>query len=167
MHLDLLTSVFIRIRPRLMSRASGMLGDSDDANDALQESFCKLWRRRKSITTEEQAEGLSIVTVRNTCIDALRRRNTYSAESMDIADDVQTDEDNTGPSTELIQVVEQLISSHLTERQSRILYLRDKAGAEISEIAEEFNISEANVRMILSRSRKIVRDCYMNLNRQK
>lgn len=167
MHLDLLTSVFIRIRPRLMSRASGMLGDADDANDALQESFCKLWGRRKSITTEEQAEGLSIITVRNTCIDTLRRRNTYSAESMDIADDVQTDEDNTGPSTELIQVVEQLISSHLTERQSRILYLRDKAGAEISEIAEEFNISEANVRMILSRSRKIVRDCYMNLNRQK
>lgn len=167
MHLDLLTSVFIRIRPRLLNRANAMLGDSDEAQDALQEAFCKLWGRRKSITSVQQAEGLSVTTLRNTCIDNLRRRNSVRLESVEeVAKDVESAVDETGDTTELFIMVERLIASELTERERLILYMRDKAEAEISDIAEEYGLSEANVRLILSRARKKVRECYMELKRQ-
>lgn len=168
MHLDLLTSVFIRIRPRLLSKANAMLGDSDEAQDALQEAFCKLWGRRKSITSVQQAEGLSVTTLKNTCIDNIRRRNAIQLESVDMSiKDVDKAVDESDDTSEVLQTVEKLIASELTERQRRILYLRDKAGAEISEIAEEYGLSEANVRLILSRARKTVRECYMKLNSKK
>lgn len=167
MHLDLLTSVFIRIRPRLLSRANAMLGDSDEAQDALQEAFCKLWGRRKSITSVQQAEGLSVTTLRNTCIDNIRRRNSVRIESVEeVIRDVESGEEETGDAAELLGTVERLIAQELTERERRILYMRDKAEAEISEIAEEYGLSEANVRLILSRARKKVRECYMELKRQ-
>lgn len=167
MHLDLLTSVFIRIRPRLLNRANAMLGDSDEAQDALQEAFCKLWGRRKSITSVQQAEGLSVTTLRNTCIDNLRRRNSVRLESVEeVAKDVESAVDETGDTTELFITVERLMASELTERERQILYMRDKEAAEISEIAEEYGLSEANVRLILSRARKKVRECYMELKRQ-
>ncbi len=167
MHLDLLTSVFIRIRPRLLNRANAMLGDSDEAQDALQEAFCKLWGRRKSITSVQQAEGLSVTTLHNTCIDNLRRRNSVRLESVEeVAKDVESAVDEASDTTELFITVERLIASELTERERGILYMRDKAAAEISEIAEEYGLSEANVRLILSRARKKVRECYMELKRQ-
>lgn len=167
MHLDLLTSVFIRIRPRLLNRANAMLGDSDEAQDALQEAFCKLWGRRKSITSEQQAEGLSVTTLRNTCIDNIRRRNSVRIESVEeVIRDVESGEEETSDAAELLGTVERLIASELTERERGILYMRDKAEAEISEIAEEYGLSEANVRLILSRARKKVRECYMELKRQ-
>ncbi len=167
MHLDLLTSVFMHIRPRLLSRAGSILGDADEARDALQEAFCKLWGRRESISSVQQAEGLSMVTVRNVCIDNLRRRNPAFVDR-DAASlkDVEETHDENDDKTELLHAVERLIATKLTERQRQILYMRDKAGAEISEIADEFDISEANVRMILSRARKTVRDCYLDLNRK-
>jgi len=144
-----------------------MLGDSEEARDALQEAFCKLWGRKESITSAEQAEGLSVVTVRNTCIDNLRRRNTVRIDSMENSlKEIERSSEDASLTSDLISTVERLIASNLSERQRDILYLRDKAGVEISEIAEEYGLTEANVRMILSRARKTVRECYTELNKR-
>ena len=52
---ETLTSVFAGIRSRLMNMAGRMLGNEDDAADAVQDAFCRLWQRRESITTRNEA----------------------------------------------------------------------------------------------------------------
>ncbi len=161
---DLLTSVFLKIRPRLLTKARQTLGDEAEAQDVLQDAFCKLWRRRDSITSESQAEGLSSTTVYHTCIDVLRHRRVTSVETVESLPDLA--EDDGDERDGIVKDVERLIASELTERQRTILYMRDRSGEEIADIAEQMNLTEANVRLILSRARRIVRDCYRNLNKR-
>lgn len=61
--------------------------------------------------------------------------------------------------------VSALIDRELSERDRRVLYLRDRDGWEMEDIAAALGISEANVRVILSRSRKTIRQIYLNRNR--
>ena len=72
---DTLTSAFVRLRYRLHRIASGILGDSDDADDALQDAFCRLWAHRERIKTAGEAEAMSVTTVHNVCIDFVRRNS--------------------------------------------------------------------------------------------
>ncbi len=154
----LLTSVFMRMRPRLLSTARGILSGSDaEALDVLQDAFCRLWSRRDELSDESHAVGASVTAVRNASIDALRRRRTFT--DVDVLESMPAD-DRADTSSDLLHEVENIIDRHLSERDRRILYLRDRYGYDIEAIGAELNLSEANVRMILSRARRTVRECY-------
>lgn len=56
MKAELFTSVFLRLKPRLMAKAKGLVGD-DDAADVLQDVFFKLWQKRDDMASEREAEG--------------------------------------------------------------------------------------------------------------
>ncbi len=159
---DLLTSVFTRLQPRLLASARRLLADDSDARDALQDAFCRLWQHRADIDGEQQAEGVSVVSVRNACIDVMRRRRFRDADPIEAIDARVVSDDP----PDLLEEVTAVIESALTPRQRDILYMRDREGYEMAEIACQFGLSEANVRLILSRARKTVRECYRQ-NRMK
>lgn len=96
MALDLLTSVFTRLRPRLHSTARRLLESDDDADDAVQEAFCRLWQRRDRLSGESEAEGVSVTTVRNICIDSLRQRQSRPTDPLDESSD-RPDDTGTSP----------------------------------------------------------------------
>ncbi len=158
--LDILTTVFLRMRPRLMLTARSILGDSAqaDASDALQDAFCRLWRHRGEISTERHAEGASVTAVRHAAIDALRRRR--DCVGTDVLESRQQADDSADDAGDLYTRVSDIIHRHLTERERTILYMRDRHGYEIEAIAADMELTEANVRVILSRARCKVRDCY-------
>ncbi|MDE6098423.1 MAG: sigma-70 family RNA polymerase sigma factor [Muribaculaceae bacterium] len=154
---DILTTVFRRIRGRLYDRAVGMLQSGPEADDALQEAFVRLWQRRDTFAGESQAEGAAVATVRNICIDELRRRSAHplAAEMPDMPlydahDDMQ----------DVIGHVQRLIESELSLRDRSILIMRDRNGYDFDEIAEELGMTEPAVRMALSRARKTIRNIY-------
>ena len=60
-----LLSAFNRLKRRLRDIAREISGNSDDADDALQEAFARLWERRKAIISEDEASALMTTTVRN------------------------------------------------------------------------------------------------------
>lgn len=159
---DLVTSVFMRLKPRLLIKARNIVGD-DAANDVLQDAFFRLWQRRASIRCESEAEGVSLAAVRNTGIDYLRRK---AVRRENVTDDFvaieRPDDDDPTELTDQIDEVTRIVESQLSERQRSILYMRDRYGYSIEEIAAEYSLTQANVRMILSRSRNIVRECYRN-----
>ena len=159
---DLVTSVFMRLKPRLLVRARNIVGD-DAANDVLQDAFFRLWQRRGCIKCESEAEGVSLAAVRNTGIDYLRRK---AVRRENLTDDFvaieRPDDDDASELTDQIDEVTRIVESQHSERQRSILYMRDRYGYSIEEIAAEYSLTQANVRMILSRSRNIVRECYRN-----
>ena len=70
----------MRLRRRLQANARRMLADDSAADDALQDAFYRLWKHRDNIVTDSQAEGMSVIAVRNTCIDALRKHRDSLTE---------------------------------------------------------------------------------------
>lgn len=152
---DFLTTAFQRLRLRM---GRGARGD-DDSEDALQEAFCRLWPRRERLDDAAQAEGMLAVAVRNIRIDAYRRRAAHPAAPVDqVAEMADT---ACGADTEeLYEEVDSAVREALGERDREILLLRDRDGLEFAEIAVRFDLSEANVRMIVSRARRRVREIY-------
>lgn len=139
---------------------------SDEAvDDALQDAFVRLWSRRSDFDSATAVEGVAVTTVRNICIDTLRRDAVRRHDDIDDNPSAAAVTDDYGDDTqerrELYGEVTGLIDKELSERDRRILYLRDRDGWEMDDIALEMGISEANVRVILSRSRKIIRQIYL------
>ena len=161
---ELLTSVFMRIKGRLRLTAQRIVND-DSVDDALQEAFMRLWNRRSDFDSSNVVEGVAVTTVRNICLDTLRRnavrRHDDIDETSSVATIIDDSSDDEQENRELYGEISALINSQLSERDRRILYLRDRDGWEMDEIAQEMGISEANVRVILSRSRKTIRQIYL------
>ncbi len=162
---DILTSTFMRLRRRLQANARRMLADDSAADDALQDAFYRLWKHRDNIVTDSQAEGMSVIAVRNTCIDALRkRRDSLPIEQAEAEID---DCDGNDDRHEIYEAVRKIIDRSLSERERAVITMRDTLGMEFSDIADELGITETHARMILSRARKTVREIYRSSNKNR
>lgn len=154
----------MRIKGRLQMTARRIVSD-EAVDDALQDAFVRLWSRRSDFDSATAVEGVAVTTVRNICIDTLRRDAVRRHDDIDdnpsAAAVTEDSGDDTQERRELYGEVTELIDKELSERDRRILYLRDRDGWEMDDIALEMGISEANVRVILSRSRKIIRQIYL------
>lgn len=156
MNVDLIVTAFSRIA----SRIRRLEYPDDDSNDALQDAFCRLWRRGYNFKDASHAEKTLNKTLRNIQTDNLRRQAVHPTselnENGDFTADTRQEEID-----ELYGEVSKIINTVLSERDRQILFLRDRDEWEFDEIALKFSISEANVRMIVSRARKTVREVYM------
>ena len=155
---EAMTSTFSRLRQRLLGMAQRITGNSDDAADAVQDAFTRLWMRRSQLPDE----GTAVVAVRNASLDSVRRRNSRRSVPLDDAAGTAA----SGPATqcderaEAYRQVRAIIDTRLTESQRRVLVMRDFEGRSFDEIAQTLGISPDSARMQLSRARKAVRECY-------
>lgn len=157
-----LQTTFASIRQRLRAVATRILRSDADADDALQEAFVKLWQRRDGITDTRQAEAMSVTSVRNVCIDMLRHQAKHPHQALDevfcqMPDDPAVNADRTD---EVYRSVAAVIDEALSPLHREILYRRDHDGWDVDDIADHYSLSPANVRVILSRSRRAVREAY-------
>ena len=162
---DAFTSVFVGLRQRLKRIATGILGDSDDAEDALQDAFCRLWSRRDRIAGSSEVEALSVTTVHNVCIDALRRQSHSPTVSLDEnrdSHDCIDDDTNDAPERDmLLRSVEHIIDNRLSAQQQAIVRMRELEGMSFEAIAETLEMQPAAVRVALSRARQTIRNVYL------
>lgn len=143
----------------MLSLAERITGNRDDAADAVQEAFVKLWQQRERYCSARHAQGAGMMTVRTTSIDMARRNSHRTDVPIDQApatiEDV-TDNDR----TLAYRQVRSIIDNELSSKQQQIIDLREMQGLEFEEIAKRMNMTAANVRVELSRARKRVRDIY-------
>ena len=66
---DYLTDAFVRLRQKLKGISGRVLSDPEGAEDVLQDSFVRLWRRQYPIGSEKEAEALLARTVRNASLN--------------------------------------------------------------------------------------------------
>lgn len=142
-----------------------MARHSDDDEDALQEAFCRLWIRRDDFSSGGEAEGFLTVTARNLTVDSHRRRQAYPETDIENASQFISDDKESEDQKDQFLEIRQIIETTLSPRDREILLHRDHDGWDFDEIASFYEISEANARMIVSRSRKTIREIY--IKRQK
>jgi RNA polymerase sigma factor, sigma-70 family len=150
---DYLTEAFVRLRQKLKGISGRMLQDPDEAEDVLQDSFVRLWRRQYPVRTEKEAEALLARTVRNASLNKRRRKRATPLDK-DIADDSPGEEDKEKAYAEMRRQIERT----LTEKQLYILEEKEYGGRTLEDIAKELKMEPAAVRMQLSRARKMLRE---------
>lgn len=153
-------SAFRRMGRRLRGVALSLLGDEDEADDALQEAFCRLWPRAPRIGSEDEAAALLTTTVRNVSIDALRRKQVAPTVRTEILPDQADDAEEMREREEQYRRVEEIIDGELSLLAQDILRRKEYRGQTFEQIAEELGMQPAAVRMQLSRARKQIRECY-------
>ena len=126
------------MRQRLLAIARQLLGNDDDAVDALQDAFVGLWTRADSLSDERHARGATVISVRNASIDLLRRRAVRRGDEAGVIPEPADDTaDCYGEShaERLFGEVSRLMDAHLSERDREILRLRDAGEWPMEEIA--------------------------------
>lgn len=157
---ELLTDTFLNLRDRFRARARRILGNAEDADDALQEAFYKLWAKDYEIRTAAEAEALLFTAVRNSSLDAVRRRR--DKVPLDAADRLPAEDRR--DRAEQLSAVQRLIESELSDTQRYIMERVEYGGLTQEQIAQELGMQPATVRMQLSRARKTIRELYRKRN---
>ena len=138
------------LRDRMYRYARTLLGDSDEAMDAVQDVMERLWKRRSVWRDIRNPEAFMMRSVRNSCIDRLESRRTVNVSG----EVVQMAEAERWSDVQLVRSA----MAELPEKQRTVLYLKDIEGYRTEEIAEMLEIKENQTRVILSRARKALKN---------
>lgn len=143
--------------------AVAMTGSADDAADAVQETMMKLWNTRESIPEKPpEAAAYCFKALRTTCITLHNRRKP----SDDIPERELRASDSSDDSLMLddTQRILRKIIDSLPDNQRTVIRLTATEGCDIAHTALLTGLSEANVRQLLSRARRQIRQMFTLLN---
>ena len=149
------------VRDRMYRYARTLLGDRDEAMDAVQDVAGKLWRMGPALEKVRNPEAFAMRSVRNSCIDRLRRSQADQAKGMvraDTAADVASDEtaEEAMVSREKLQALEAGIAK-LPQTQREVFIMRFYRQMSYDEISAETGLSYINVRVMINRARNFLK----------
>ena len=152
-------SIYYPFHPKLYRMAYALLNNAADAEDMLQDTYYKLWSRRTELTGILQPEAFCVRLLKNLCMDFLRaprnRSDNESAEIMQMT--TETTPEDELESKEKIRQIEMLIE-RLPEKQRIVIQMRGNGDCSLEEIEAATGESAANVRVLLSRARKSLKN---------
>jgi RNA polymerase sigma-70 factor (ECF subfamily) len=127
------------------------LGDTDSAEDVVQECFSVLWQQERPVGSPK---AWLYAAVRNRCIDVMRKAGKTEPLPCDLDGPISDEEAENRSSVEarLWTAVEAL-----PEMRRKCLLMAKRDGLSYKEIADELNISEHTVRNHISRALETLR----------
>ena len=131
--------------------ACSILGRSDEAQDMMQDVAERVLRKQDGLQEVENIDAFLNRSVRNACIDRLRRRKDTTPKIPEVPDEKSPE----GWSDR--QLVHKALA-RLPEKQRLAVHLKDIEGYSGKEIARILETDEANARTILSRGRRALRE---------
>lgn len=129
------------------------LHSSHDAEDALQDIFCKYLLKPRLFKSEEHKKAFFIKVTANHCKDILRHRKRRKI--FEYSDEVG---EETYEQTEDFGVLEKIFA--LPEKYKEVFVFHYLENLSVSEISEAVGISESAVKMRLMRGREILKDLF-------
>ena len=160
MDASMFNSLFTARSGKLYRLAKSMLRHTEEAEDALQEVQLKLWEKHYELDTVENPEGFAMRTMRNLCLDKIRKVHDTS----ELNEELISKNKNPYEQTELNDLTDRIkgLIDRLPEMQRSIMRMRDVEEMEISEIAYIMNLTENAVTVNLSRARTKVKTQILN-----
>ena len=145
------------IKDNLYRLARRFLISNDEAQDAVQEVFLKLWKNKEAIKKYRSPEAFAYTMTKNYCLDRLKSKQASNLKLVHTNFENKTDLEQHIEAKDGVSLLFKLMET-LPEQQKTILHLRDVEQLEFAEIAKITNTSQANVRVALSRARKKIKD---------
>ncbi|MQY14532.1 ECF RNA polymerase sigma factor SigJ [Streptomyces sp. RB5] len=156
--LDAAVTVFVQHQPRLFGIAYRMLGSAAEAEDVVQEVWLRWQRTDRSVVLSPTA-FLTSVTTRlaiNVAQSARMRRETYIGPWLPEPVDTGADPELGAQRAEALEVALLVVLERLTPTERAAYVLREAFDYGYPEIAEILEVTQVNVRKIVSRARRHV-----------
>ena len=156
---------FLPYHAKLYRVAFRLMENAQDAEDMVQEAYLKLWKKRDELPNDIQSmEAYCITLVKNICYDTLRLSHLDE-------DGRSPEELNVSGSTNVAIEVEwkdeanqvMKLIGQLPEQQQQIVIMRDVDDRPYEEIEEVTGLSAVNIRVLLSRARKKIREQFKEI----
>lgn len=150
--------IVLPLKDKLYRLAKRLLVSHDEAEDAVQEVYLKLWNGKENIKKYNKPEAFAMTMTKNYCLDRLKSKqaSNLTVVHQNYKNHDARTEDQFEAKDGVGLVFE--IMKQLPEQQRIILQLRDVEEYEYSEIAEVMDMNETAIRVNLSRARKTVRE---------
>lgn len=129
------------------------------AEDVAEDSFVKLWERRESITSESAIKPYLYASVKNACIDILRKQKhqkAYEAHLQKLPLQVSTDITQKIITAEAMHQV-YLSVQNLPSKYQQIFNMIWVQGKEVKDIALELNLPLSTVKSQKARTLELLR----------
>ncbi len=140
---------------RLTSFAYRMLKSWDAAEDAVQQVFCKIWKRKAQLNFDEPLPYL-YQAVRNECLMALRQQGRREAAGLRIAEERTASASESVEDAELQAAIDRAIAA-LPERCRLIYTMSREQDLTYGEIARLLGLSIKTVETQMGRAFKTLR----------
>ena len=156
---SLFKQLLLPLYPRLQRVALRLLGNVEDAEDIVQEVYMKLWSKRDALPDVQDVEAYCVTLTKNMCIDRLRMAEVEKEDVDEVptmlaaTDDVEAQVER----RDAVEQVKQIIET-LPEHQQQVITLRNMEDCSFEEIVEQTGLTAVNIRMLLSRARKTIRE---------
>ena len=125
---------------RMFKAAYILLGDEDEAKDAVQDVFARLWDGTTPLRKESQRTFL-LTCVRNRCLNLIaQRREKVKVNSEQFATAVSADL-KSASDEELIAAINRYVEERLTPQTSRIIKMHYNEDQSYKDISNELGIS--------------------------
>lgn len=137
-----------------------------EAEDVVQETLIKVWKRRDDWGTIESIEAFCLTICRNLALDKQRHLDNH-VQSLDGTIDPTDYSHSANPEEQIVQrdrvrLVRQLIDQ-LPEKQRSCMQLRDMEGKSYRDIAAIMGITEEQVKVNIFRARQTVRERFQKV----
>lgn len=166
------TAMTERHRRELHVHCYRMLGSFEDAEDTVQETFLRAWRRRETYEGRSTFRAWLYRIATNACLDLLAKRRPEPATGGEVRwlqpypdrllDELRADD---GDEPEVVAVARETIElaylvavQHLAPRPRAVLILRDVVGWPAKDVAELLGDSVNSVNSALQRARTGMRE---------
>lgn len=148
---------FLPLYRQMYGFALTLLGNSDDAADVVQEVMARMWRMCGEIPVLQSPKAYALTAVRNYCLTVRRRPAVEQPlePGADVADPVTADSSMSADSTR--RLIARAIAS-MRGAAAEVMSLSVFEQCSNAEIEQITGLSAVNVRVILSRGRKELRE---------
>lgn len=143
--------LYQRLAPRLMNFTLKKTKDSSLADEIVQEVFVKIHRFRHTFDGQKKLDPWVFRILRNEIVDAYRRRSRIVEVATDHIDAIATVEQ------EATSQLSEIDMSMLSDVERSAVTLRYRDDLSFAKIAKQLVKGEANVRKIISRAVKKLR----------
>ena len=134
-----------------------ILESRSEAEDAVQETYLKLWEKRDGLDEVQNPKGFAVRMVRNICTDRIRRASRLCfPENLPEPAVPQTPAEETMDARKRLDNVLEAVKA-LPERHRRILILRAVEGLPYDEISRRTGMNELTCRVLFSQARSKIR----------
>lgn len=150
-------NIWMPLAERYYRAAYYMLESEQDAEDAVQELYLKLWKSHANLTDLKSPAAYGMSLLKNICVDRIRRREVRKAEPLD-AGLPQTDappEKRLAAKDLLKKVMDEI--ERLPQKQAQVMKMMVVGDLDYKEISERTGLSQVHVRVLISTARKTLK----------
>ena len=150
-------NIWMPLAERFFRAAYYMLESQQDAEDAVQELYLKIWKSHANLTDLKSPAAYGMSLLKNICIDRIRRREIRKAEPLE-AGVPQADappEKRLAARDILKKVMEEI--DRLPQKQAQVMKMMVIEDLDYKEISERTSLSQVHVRVLISTARKTLK----------